>query len=638
MNLGSRIYVAGHRGLVGSALCRRLQAGGYRRLLTRSRAALELTCPDRVEAFFARARPEYVFLAAARVGGIGANEAAPAEFIAENLKIQSAVLEAAQRHGVQRLIFFGSNCIYPRECPQPMREEAILTGPLEPSSQAYAVAKIAGLQMCEAFNRQHGTRFVSVIPATLYGPGDRFEEGGHVLAALMRKFADAIDRGGPVTVWGDGSAVREFLFVEDLVDACVRLMEAPDAALEAAAGEPALRLNVGSGEGVRIADLARLIGRVVGFSGEIRFDASGPQGAPCKILTSDRMRALGWAPRTGLEEGIRRTWEAMRPAAASRSSDAREPLAERLYRSMRRIRRVEEELSRLYPTDRIKSAVHLSIGQEPVAAGVCEALAPQDVVFGSYRSHAMYLAKGGDLKRMIAELYGKVGGCARGKGGSMHLIDTAHGVMGASAIVAATIPQAVGYAYALRLRRRDAIVVSFFGDGAVDEGDFHEAANFAALKELPVLFVCENNFYAIHSHHLSRHRSDNLCERARSYGMPAERLEGNDPLEIFARVAETVRRMREERAGPAFIECMTWRWKKHVGPGDDYALGYRTEQDARPWIEADAVARLGARLDAGRRRRLDEAIEREIREAFEFAEASPFPQDEELFADVFKEP
>ncbi len=309
----------------------------------------------------------------------------------------------------------------------------------------------------------------------------------------------------------------------------------------------------------------------------------------------------------------------------------------RLYRSIRRIRRVEEEIARLYPTDRIKSPVHLSIGQEAVSVGLCEALRPDDVVFGTYRGHALYLAKGGDLRRMMAELYGKATGCARGKGGSMHLIDVAHGVMGASAVVGSTIPQAVGYAYACKVRGQEALVASVFGDGAVEEGVFHESIQFAVLKNLPVLFVCENNFYAIHTPLAERQPFDNICERARSYGLPAVRLEADDVLRVHERMAEAVHHIRRQRAGPQFLECRTYRWREHVGPGEDFDLGYRSREEAASWMERDSCVRLGALLDEPARARIDAAIEAEIEDAVRFAEESPFPGPEELHADLFRE-
>lgn len=305
------------------------------------------------------------------------------------------------------------------------------------------------------------------------------------------------------------------------------------------------------------------------------------------------------------------------------------------YRLLYRIRRVEEEIARVYPTDKIKSPVHLSIGQEAVSVAVCEALRLDDVVFGTYRSHAYYLAKGGDLKKMIAELYGKVTGCAKGKGGSMHLMDVAHGVMGASAVVGTTIANAVGYAYALKLQRKNSIVVSFFGDGGTDEGVFHESMNFAALKALPIIFICENNFYAIHTHLLRRHKSANICERARAYGMPAEQIGDDDIFRIYERVSEAVRALRSGSPGPFFFECLTYRLKEHVGPNEDFHLGYRTREEAQPWIKNDPIRRLAALVDPEQCRQIENEVESEIQAAFCFAEESPLPNASELFTDVF---
>lgn len=307
------------------------------------------------------------------------------------------------------------------------------------------------------------------------------------------------------------------------------------------------------------------------------------------------------------------------------------------FRSLYRIRRVEEEIARIYPTDKIKSPVHLSIGQEAVSVGVCAALRPTDVVFGTYRGHALYLAKGGDLRKMTAELYGKVTGCAKGKGGSMHLIDVRAGVMGTSAVVGTTIPHAVGYAYAMRLQRKDTVVASFFGDGGVDEGAFHESMNFAALKKLPMIFICENNLYSIHSHQLARQPTSNICERARAYGMPAEKIDDNDVLRIYAIVKSAVDEIRGGRAGPRFFECMTYRWKEHVGPNDDFDKGYRSRSEAEPWFEKDQIKRLANLLEPQVRQEIEAEVEAEIREVFEFAEQSPLPDDEELYTDVFKE-
>jgi TPP-dependent pyruvate/acetoin dehydrogenase alpha subunit len=311
-------------------------------------------------------------------------------------------------------------------------------------------------------------------------------------------------------------------------------------------------------------------------------------------------------------------------------------LIERFYKSLYRIRRTEEEIARIYPTDRIKSPVHLSIGQEAASVGVCEALQPDDVVFGTYRGHAMYLAKGGDLKKMIAELYGKITGCARGKGGSMHMIDIEHGIMGTSAIVGTTIPISVGYAYGLKYRGRDSVVVSFFGDGAADEGAFHEALSFAALKRLPVLFVCENNYYAIHSHHLERRHSDNLCERAGTYGMPSERIEDGDIFKIYESAGKYCERIRRGE-GPAFLEIVTCRWREHVGPNDDFHLGYRKKEDVECWMENDELKRLRRMLNLNGQDRMEAEIEDEIRTAFDFAESSLFPDKSELHEHLFKE-
>jgi GDP-L-fucose synthase len=297
----ARVFVAGHRGLVGSAILRRLKASGFGRVLTRDRAALDLRDPAAVESFFAREKPEHVFLAAAKVGGIHANSAFPADFIAENLSIQGNVIEASLRHKVKRLLFLGSSCIYPRLCPQPMKEEHLLTGPLEPTNEPYAVAKIAGIVMCRAFNRQHGTDFLSVMPTNLYGPGDNFNlETSHVLPALLRKFHEAKERGAAeVEVWGSGSPLREFLHVDDMADACLFLMGLEDA--------PDL-VNVGSGEEVSIRLLAESVGEAVGFKGRLRFDASKPDGTPRKLLDSSRLRALGWKAKVPLREGLASTY------------------------------------------------------------------------------------------------------------------------------------------------------------------------------------------------------------------------------------------------------------------------------------------------------------------------------------------
>jgi TPP-dependent pyruvate/acetoin dehydrogenase alpha subunit len=309
----------------------------------------------------------------------------------------------------------------------------------------------------------------------------------------------------------------------------------------------------------------------------------------------------------------------------------------RFYRALYRIRRIEEEIAAVYPTDKIKSPVHLSIGQEAVSVGVCEALRPDDVVFGSYRSHALYLAKGGNLRRMIAELYGKADGCAKGKGGSMHLIDIEARVMGASAVVGTTIPQAVGFAYALKLQRKDSVVASFFGDGAVDEGVFHESLNFAALKGLPIIFVCENNRYAIHTHQSKRQKLDNICDRARAHGLPAEQIPNNDVQRIYECISQSVEQLRAGSLGPFFFECLTYRLKEHVGPNDDFQLGYRTREEAEAWVKSDPIEQLRAHLDAAEQRRIEMEVEDEIKDAFAFAEQSPWPEAAELYTDVYGE-
>jgi TPP-dependent pyruvate/acetoin dehydrogenase alpha subunit len=303
---------------------------------------------------------------------------------------------------------------------------------------------------------------------------------------------------------------------------------------------------------------------------------------------------------------------------------------------MYRIRRTEEEVARIYPTDKIKSPVHLSIGQEAIAVGVCEALRPQDVAFMSYRSHATYLAKGGDLRAMVAELYGKVTGSSKGKGGSMHLVDAAHGVMGASAVVGTTIAHAVGYAYGIKLQRKDCVVVSFFGDGATEEGVFFESLNFAALKKLPLIFICENNGYALHTHQTQRQALPDICTRVKTFGMPAERLE-DDVLYLHKRVSAAVQAIRSGQPNPFFFECLTYRWKEHVGPNDDYQLGYRTRAEAEPWIKNDQVKRIGNLLPNELREQIEVEVEAEIQDAFKFAEESPFPDAPELYTDVFKE-
>jgi GDP-L-fucose synthase len=301
MNEGGRIYVAGHQGLVGAAIVRRLRELGYTNLLLRSRAELDLCNQAAVEAFFAAERPEYVFLAAAKVGGILANSTWPADFLRDNLQIQVNVIESARRHGVARLCFLGSSCIYPKLAPQPLREEYLLTGPLEPTNEWYAIAKLAGIKLCQAYSRQYGFSAISLLPTNLYGPGDNFSlQNSHVLPALIRRFHEARERGdAELVVWGTGTPRREFLHVDDLADACVFLMR------NYAADEP---INVGVGEDLSIADLAALVARVVGFQGRLAFDASKPDGTPRKLLDTHRINDLGWRPQIPLETGVAATY------------------------------------------------------------------------------------------------------------------------------------------------------------------------------------------------------------------------------------------------------------------------------------------------------------------------------------------
>jgi len=301
-----RIYVAGHRGLAGSALVRRLRTAGFENLILRTHADLELTDPVAVRRFFEAERPQHVLLAAAKVGGILANDTLPAEFIRENLAIQTNVIHEAWRAGVARLLFLGSSCIYPRDCPQPMKEEYLLTGPLEPTNRAYALAKIAGIEMCAAYSRQHGAQFLSVMPTNLYGPGDNYDlQSSHVLPALIRKAHDAKARGDDaLIVWGTGTPRREFLFSDDMADACVAILKLPDASFNSALQAQPPLINIGCGADLTIRELAELVARVVGFNGPLRFDASKPDGTPRKLLDVSRLKRLGWAPKVSMEQGI----------------------------------------------------------------------------------------------------------------------------------------------------------------------------------------------------------------------------------------------------------------------------------------------------------------------------------------------
>jgi len=302
MDKNSRIYIAGHRGLVGSAIVRILRAEGYSNFITRTRAEVDLLDNRSVEEFFAAEKPEYVFLAAARVGGILANKTYPADFIRENLLIQTHVIDNAWKHGVSKLLFLGSSCIYPKFSPQPIREEYLLTGTLEPTNDAYAIAKIAGILACQSYRRQHGFDAINVMPTNLYGPGDNFDlKNSHVLPALIRRFHEAKLAGiDSVTIWGTGTPRREFLYVDDLAAACLFLM------LYYSSAEP---INAGAGEDTSIAGLAQLVAKIVGFDGKIEYDPTKPDGTPRKLLDVGRIHALGWKAHTSLGEGIGKTYD-----------------------------------------------------------------------------------------------------------------------------------------------------------------------------------------------------------------------------------------------------------------------------------------------------------------------------------------
>jgi GDP-L-fucose synthase len=318
MEKSARIYVAGHRGLVGSALVRNLRQQGYTQLLMRTHAELDLTDQAATTAFFALEKPDYVFLAAAKVGGILANNTYPAEFIHQNLAIQTNIIHAAYRHQVRRLLFLGSSCIYPKHAPQPMQEEHLLTGPLEPTNRPYALAKIAGIEMCWSYNRQYGTQYLAAMPTNLYGPGDNYDlNTSHVIPALLRKFHEAKQQGAPqVVVWGSGTPRREFLYSEDMADACVFLINLQDADYQSLLGsdesqsgklEPPL-INIGVGDDITIRDLAQTVKDVVGFEGEIVFDTTKPDGTPRKLMDSGRLHSLGWRAPTVLREGLARAY------------------------------------------------------------------------------------------------------------------------------------------------------------------------------------------------------------------------------------------------------------------------------------------------------------------------------------------
>jgi len=305
MDKNSKIYVAGHRGLVGSALKRRLESKGYSNLILRTHRELDLTNQQEVNEFFEREKPEYVFLAAAKVGGILANNTYPAEFIYENLMIEANIIHASYRYGVKKLLFLGSSCIYPKLAPQPLKEEYLLTGPLEETNEAYAIAKIAGIRLCKHYNQQYGTNYISVMPTNLYGPNDNFDlETSHVMPALIRKFHEAKTKNEPeVIVWGTGKPLREFLHVDDMADACVYLMENFNM------DDIGEFVNIGVGKDITIGELAELIKEIVGFKGEIRRDLSKPDGTPQKLLDVTKLNSLGWKAKISLKDGIKQTYE-----------------------------------------------------------------------------------------------------------------------------------------------------------------------------------------------------------------------------------------------------------------------------------------------------------------------------------------
>lgn len=320
MDRNARIYVAGHRGMAGSAIVRRLQAAGFNNIVTRTHGELDLIDQRATREFFQAEKPDFVFLAAAKVGGIVANNTYPADFIQQNLAIQTNVIHEAWRSKVKRLLFLGSSCIYPRDCPQPIKEEYLLTGPLEPTNRPYAIAKIAGVEMCSAYNRQYGTQFLAAMPTNLYGPGDNYDlETSHVLPALIRKIHEAKQRkAGEYVVWGTGQPRREFLYSEDMADACVMLMSLPDGEFQALIDSYPPLVNVGCGRDQTIAELAALVARVVGFEGGFRFDTSKPDGTPRKLLDVSRILQLGWKPQVGMEEGIQLAYRAFIDAGQDR--------------------------------------------------------------------------------------------------------------------------------------------------------------------------------------------------------------------------------------------------------------------------------------------------------------------------------
>lgn len=301
MKFNAKIYVAGHTGLIGSSILRRLKSFGYTNIITKSHKDIDLIDRNKVKDLFEKETPEFVFLAAARVGGIYANSKYPGEFIFENIMIQTNVIDSAYRYGVKKLLFLASSCIYPKICQQPMKEEYLMTGPIEPTNEPFAIAKLAGIKMCQAYNQQYGTKFISVIPANVYGINDHFHEEGHVVASLIKKFHEAkINGEQSVTIWGTGRPKRDFLYVDDLAEACIFLMNHY---------EGNELINIGTGIGISISELAELVKKIVGFNGDIHYDYTKPDGSPARLLDIERMKALGWSPKVHLEEGLRKTYQ-----------------------------------------------------------------------------------------------------------------------------------------------------------------------------------------------------------------------------------------------------------------------------------------------------------------------------------------
>jgi len=305
------------------------------------------------------------------------------------------------------------------------------------------------------------------------------------------------------------------------------------------------------------------------------------------------------------------------------------------YELLYRARRADEELGKAIQDGHIPLPIHLSIGQEAISVGVCLALSQKDIVFGTYRGHALYIAKGGNLNKMFAELYGKSTGSAKGKGGSMHLVDIEAGIMGMSAIVGTGIPNATGYALGMQYQKKKNVVVNFFGDGATEEGAFHESLNFASLKKLPVIYICENNGYAISTHQSIRQPSANISDRVKSYGIRAKMIEGNDTIAIYNEVKKAREEILNGSSGPIFLECMTYRWRQHLGPNEDFGPGGRDRKEAELWMKNDEVDRIGNLLPGKVRKKIEIKIEAEIKSAILFAETSPYPTKEELWTDVF---